>query len=204
MQITILGMKGGIAKTMTAIHLAAYLQQRAPTLLVDGDQNKSVIEWAARGPGAPFAVADPKHAGKLARQFEHVVIDTAAAPSKTELQDLARADLIIVPTSADAMALGGLLKTVAALRELKAERFKILLTLLPPPRSIDPFRPSQDAEDAREILTANKLPLFDGGIQKRSVYQKAALQGVTVDKVRDRRAAEAWAEYEAIGKQILR
>ena len=40
MIITVTSYKGGVGKTTTAIHLAAYLQTLAPTLLVDGDHGR--------------------------------------------------------------------------------------------------------------------------------------------------------------------
>ena len=57
MYVTVVGYKGGVAKTTTAVHLAACLQQRAPTLLVDGDSNRSALAWAEAG-RLPFRVVD--------------------------------------------------------------------------------------------------------------------------------------------------
>ena len=55
MIVTVASNKGGVGKTTTAIHLAAFLQQHAPTLLVDNDPNKSSTGWAARNEGGlPF------------------------------------------------------------------------------------------------------------------------------------------------------
>lgn len=196
MKISVVGFKGGCGKSTTSISLAAYLQTLAPTLLIDGDLNESAIEFSRRGSGLPFAVANERQGKKMAHQFAHLVIDTQARPAPNEMRDLANTDLMIIPTTPDAMSLAAMLRTVAALREIGAERFKILLTIVPP-------KPSRDDEEARELLTANHLPVFDGCIHRRAAFQKAALAGCIVRDINDRRAAEAWAEYEFIGKQIV-
>ena len=47
-----------VGKATTAIHLAAYLQTLAPTLLVDGDVIRASTKWSKRGDGKglPFMV----------------------------------------------------------------------------------------------------------------------------------------------------
>ena len=57
MILTITSYKGGVGKTTSAVHLAAYLQTLAPTLLLDGDQTKNATAWSQRGKGFPFRVA---------------------------------------------------------------------------------------------------------------------------------------------------
>ena len=71
MIITVTSYKGGVGKTTTAIHLAAYLQRLAPTLLVDNDPNRSAIGWAARSENVlPFRVVDINQSLKVGRDFE--------------------------------------------------------------------------------------------------------------------------------------
>src|SRR3954452_16416969 len=90
MIITIASNKGGVGKTTTAIHLAAYLQTLAPTLLVDNDPNRSAIGWASRSDGGlPFRVVDVNQMLKAGRDFEHVVLDTKARPDREELKTIA-------------------------------------------------------------------------------------------------------------------
>ena len=48
MIITVASFKGGVGKTTTAVHLAAYYQRLDKTVLIDGDPNRSSTAWAAR------------------------------------------------------------------------------------------------------------------------------------------------------------
>ncbi|HEY9834988.1 MAG TPA: hypothetical protein V6D26_30835 [Stenomitos sp.] len=66
------GLTGHWVAFCSALHLAAYFQDKAPTLLVDGDLNRSALEWASRGE-LPFKVVDEKQAVKFAREYEHII-----------------------------------------------------------------------------------------------------------------------------------
>jgi chromosome partitioning protein len=141
MIVTVASFKGGVGKTTTALHLAAYFQTKTNTLLVDGDLNRSASEWANRGE-LPFKVVDEKQAVKFARTYEHIIIDTPARPSPDELKTIAEGcDLLVLPTSPDALALGATLQMVDALKSLQTH-YKILLTLIPP-------HPNKTGEDAK-------------------------------------------------------
>src|SRR5438477_12211689 len=98
MFVTVASYKGGAGKTTTAVHLAAYLQRLAPTLLIDGDPNRSATRWAKRG-SMPFTIADEKEGADQARNFQQVVVDTEARPGSADFELLAqRCDLRVAPT----------------------------------------------------------------------------------------------------------
>jgi chromosome partitioning protein len=196
MKITVASFKGGVGKTTTAIHLAGYLAGKGSTLLVDGDPNRSCLDWAEQGT-LPFETVDARNA-KNADAYKHLVIDTQARPKQEELKQLAEnCDLLVLPTTPDAMSLKATLKMLSSLSKLDRASYKILLTMIPPP-------PSHDGRDAAKILTANQLPIFKTQIRRYTVYKKAALQGLLVSGVRDRYAAQAWNDYEKFGKEILK
>lgn len=197
MIVTVASFKGGQAKTTTAVHLAALLNDKKPTLLIDGDPNRSASSWNKRR-GFPFKVVDEKQAVRFARDFEHVVIDTQARPTEEDLKELAAGcDLLIVPLTPDALSLDTLFLFTDALTKLGADRFKILLTIVPP-------KPSRDGEEVLKTLKEAALPFFKTFIRRYKAFQKAALEGALVKDVADPYAAEAWADYVDIVREVLK
>lgn len=197
MILTIASFKGGVGKTTTAVHLATYLQQSGPTALVDGDSNRSASNWARRG-ALPFRVIPEHQVARHAKEFEHFVIDTEPNPKPEEFKEAAEGcDLLVLPTTPDALSLDAMMLTVQALQKVQPVRFRVLLTILPP-------RPSRDGEEARRTLEGEGLPVFRTGIRRLVAFQKAALHGVPVRDVDDPRAAEGWADYLAVGGEIER
>lgn len=197
MIITIASFKGGVGKTTTAIHLAGYLSKKGTTLLVDGDPNRSCLDWAEHGT-LPFQTIDVMQLAKYAGRFDHTVIDTKARPDEKDLRVLSTGcDLLVIPTTPDAMSLKATLKMLSALSELEANSYKILLTMIPPP-------PSHDGQDAARVLQENGLPIFKTQVRRYTAFKKAALHGSLVRDVKDTYAKTAWSDYQKFGKEILR
>lgn len=195
MIITVASFKGGQAKTTTAVHLAAFFSQRGKTLLIDGDPNRSATSWAKRK-GLPFMVCDERQAARYSRDYEHILIDTQARPTAEDLQALAEGcDLLIIPCTPDALSLDALFLIVEALEHLGSDRFRILLTIVPP-------KPSRDGEEAMNTLSEAGLPTFKNGIRRFVAFQKAALHGVPVYEVNDPKADECWQDYVRVGEEI--
>jgi chromosome partitioning protein len=196
MYITVTNYKGGVGKTTTAVHLAAFFQKHGPTVLIDGDPNRSATKWAESGK-MPFAIVDREEGDYQARNYTHVIKDTEARPGMADFEKLAKGcDLLVIPAVPSKLDIEALKLTIAALRKVGSERYRILLTKVPPP-------PQNDGEILREMLAAAKAPIFKAEIPLLKSFEKAAAQGVTVNEVHDPRAARAWESYEAAGKEIM-
>lgn len=197
MKIALMSNKGGVGKTSTAVHLAACLHKLSPALLVDGDSNRSALGWAERAETLPFKVVSEKQSPKYWRDFEHCIIDTGARPDKADLRDLVEiTDLIMVVTACDALALHVLTPTIEALNSVGADNYRVLLSLVPPVGFA--------GAEARETIAAAKLPIFKAEVRKYAAVAKSALLGCLVCDVRDDHAADAWADYMSVSKELMK
>jgi chromosome partitioning protein len=197
MIITVVSFKGGVGKTTTAVHLVAYFQKLGRSVLLDGDPNRSASAWEKRGAGKlGIDIVDEMMAFTVSNEVKHCIIDTAARPDARVLKALSeKVHLIIIPTTTDGLSLDALSKTIDALRDVEAAKFRVLLTMVPP-------KPRRDGERAREILEQAGLPVFKAGIRRLSAFEKAGTLGVLVSDVKDERAALGWEDYAAVGAEV--
>lgn len=196
MIITVVSFKGGVGKTTTAIHLAAFFQGQGKTLLIDADPNRSALGWFSRG-GLPFAVVDPWQAETQSEAYEYIVIDTQARPTTEDLTILANTcDLLVLPTMPDILSLDALVLTIEYLKSIKTRQYRILITSIPP-------KPNRAGDEVKKLLQEADIPTFDSGIGRLAAFQKAAMQGVPVYDVKDPRAERGWQDYKTVGSEIL-
>lgn len=202
MIVTVAAFKGGVGKTTSAVHLAAYLSGLEKTVLVDGDMNRSASRQAKRG-AFPFAVWDERRIAMAVREHEHVVIDTEARPGPEDLEELAAGcDLLVLPSTPDVMTMEALFLTADAVSKAGGEgRYKVLFTLIPPPPRRG--KPNRRVVEARAELDAEKVPVFREEIRRLAAFVHASDAGVPVYDVKDPRSAEAWACYEAVGQEVV-
>ena len=197
MIITIASFKGGVGKTMTALHLAQYLGKRRGSgniVLLDGDPNRSALSWYERGQQkAAFTVMD---GDKSPTEFDHLIVDTPARTEPDELLPLASAsDLLIIPSDISIFSLEATISTISTLQLLPNDKYRILLTMLP-------TRGQKRELNAREALAEADLLVFNAGIKDRVIYQDAALEGLPVGDLRGDAATAAWNDYQLLGKEI--
>ena len=196
MIISFASFKGGVGKTTTAIHLAAYLSDRKnKVLLVDGDPNQSALAWNERGK-LPFEVIGQEDLDERASENKFLILDTPARPTAAELKTIcAESDLVIIPSEPDALSLDALFKIIETLESFNADNYKVLFTLITPR--------SRAGAEAKILLQEDfKATFFETEIHRRVILKRAALEGTTVDKLKNGEAASD--EFNALGKEILK
>ncbi|GAC1465200.1 MAG: ParA family protein [Chamaesiphon sp.] len=194
MIIVITALKGGVGKTTTAIHLAAYLQQVAPTLLIDADRNRSALVWS-KEEKLPFKVVSEAGSAKWIKEYSHIIIDAKPRPEPEELKDLVEgSDLLIIPTTPNDLDLDATLKAVELLAPMNRS-FKVLLT------QVDPR--TRNGRNAKKFLEELNLPIFKADIPRLVAFERAPSRGVIVKDYPDARSQMAWERYEAVGQEIL-
>ncbi len=191
--VTVTGYKGGIAKSTTAIHLATFFSDFGPTLLVDGDLNRTSLAWAERGE-FPFEVVNQHKAMKAISGKEYVIIDTPARPDSDELAELADGcDLLILPTTPDVVSLQPMMQTA---RDLGDDVFyRVLITIVPP-------YPNKEGQVMKQELQKANLPVFNTLIRRTTGYQQAAMKGVPIRDLKTGDLRKAWQDYKNLGKEI--
>lgn len=192
--LTVTGYKGGIGKSTTAFHIAAYFSDVGKTVLVDGDPNRTAVKWAGRSSEPlPFTVVDQRQAMRLASEAEYLIIDTPARPNSDDLKELAKGcELLILPTSPDVVSLEPMLETA---RDLEDAKYRALITLVPP-------HPSKEGELMRDELRQEGIPVFETMIRRTVGFAKAALAGRPIRDIEDTRTRAAWEDYKALGDEI--
>lgn len=209
--ITIASHKGGVGKSTLAFHLAAVMslvdESEGHVLVIDGDENRSVLGWAGKNEkgNLPFEVVTLATQAKwfqAGNRANHIIVDTQARPSRDDLREIiGDSDLLIIPTPAQSLSIDTLPLFLNDLKTLGVTTpYTFLLTLVD--------SRTKDAEAAREYMRSMKVPLLDGQIRLFNAFQKAADQGVLVRDARaengkrDRNAGVAWNDCVGVGKEV--
>lgn len=195
--IAVAGLKGGIGKTTSSIHIAGALADAGQrVLLADGDRIRTSTSWS-RGNNLPFTVAPVAAMGR-ARDYDIIVLDTEGGPDNTELLEFARtADLTILPTTTDINGLDGAAQTAEILKAggVPESKYAALLTFV---------RPNGMKEiNARKSLKELGIPVLGSSVRISEAFRDAANSAVLVKELGTDVAEKCWRDYEQVTAEVL-
>lgn len=126
MRIAVVNLKGGVGKTVTAVHLAAGLARQGRTLLIDADPQGSSLSWSEEAQDLPCSVVSLP-VRDLARRMDglmpgvaHAVIDTPPGDKAIVRGAIAASDVVIIPIPPSIMDLDRLQPTLDLIDEVAA------------------------------------------------------------------------------------
>lgn len=137
MRLSIVNLKGGTGKTVTAVHLATGLARQGRTLLVDADPQGSALSWSEEAADLPCSVVSlpvrdlARRLPPLLQGVAHAVIDTPPGDRAIVRGAIAATETAIVPMPTSIMDLDRLRPTLELIDEVAAltpVRVFVLLT----------------------------------------------------------------------------
>lgn len=128
MRLTVGNLKGGTAKTTSAVYLALALGRTGRTLLVDADPQGSALDWSENAEDwpstvtvIPWATRDlAKRLTEVASDYAHVVVDTGPEHDIILRQALLATDHLVIPVAPSPMELRRLSDTFSLAAEIDA------------------------------------------------------------------------------------
>lgn len=197
MRMAVVNLKGGTAKSTSAMFLAAALARRGRTLLVDTDPQGSALTWAedaeTNGGELGFNVVSiptrdvKKRVDRLAGDYEHLVLDTPPAELDIVRAALHASEVAVVAISPSDMDINRFRPTLELVAEVEAVTdldYRVLLTMV--------RRISREGRDARAAMESLELPVMRTEIPFLSFYRSAF--GETIEDPSD---------YEKVVKELL-
>lgn len=199
-KIAVMGRKGGVGKTSTAIHLAGHLGALGQrTLLIDGDDRQYATGWVRAAPeGKPMPFEVDGIGGLMrAAEYDAVVIDSEADPSEAEIGTLGRnTHVIVLPVVAERQAVDGLRQTVRTLDASGAPRARVRALL-----TMDTRRGSVTRE-AREGIEALGVTVLASTIRNTTLFRDASNDGVLIWRQPGGPPKMAWEDYRGVLREL--
>jgi len=200
--VTVTGYKGGVAKSTSAIHIADFLSDYGPTLIVDCDPNRTalsryknnveIIKESPKVKKLPFTVVPEKAAAMHVSEYKYIVFDTPARPDSDDLKELAEGtNLLILPTQPNSDSFEPMMKTA---QDIGTAPYKFLISIVPP-------YPSSAGRNMKQDLIDADLPVFNQMVRRAVGFQQAGDNCTTVRYLQGQKPL--WHDYKEVGKEVI-
>lgn len=206
LRIAVANQKGGTGKTTLALNLAAGLQRRGATLVLDADPQASISQWIGMNESSDLPVVQhvanghvPTHITQGMQVHRYVVVDCPPTLQTGTVSDvLNHVDMVLVPIQPSPVDLWASVDIAAAVRDSRQQnpRLKAFVVL----NQLD----SRNAlsRSMHEALAELEFPTLRAGLARRAAYRSAAVEGTSVYGLGQRGSAAA-REVDALIEELL-
>lgn len=187
--IAVAQQKGGVGKTMIAVHLACEAAQDGlAVVLLELDKQGTASMWSElRGGETPPQVTrvESNALTKALRALRDggadlAIIDLPGAHSPAITPAIKAADLVLIPTRANEIDIAASTETLSACHRLD-KRYGFVLTFTEP--GAGKTREAKDAKETRQALEEAGHPVADADIARRQVFVDAVAAGRTAREI---------------------
>lgn len=164
-RIAVCNVKGGVAKTTTAVYLALGLAEQGRTLLIDADPGQgSALAWSEQAGEAwpssctviPWATRDlARRVSEVAADYDHVVLDSGPKSPLLIRQAMSVADLAVVPVAPSPMDVADLPPTFDLAAEVDTAAVVLLAKV----------RRTNSAGQVRAMLDGRQVPTLTAEVK---------------------------------------
>jgi chromosome partitioning protein len=212
MIVTLMGQKGGVGKSTTAICLGmAAFERGLSTLLVDADPQGTLRTWsevaAENQRSVPTVVSmgasmhRPGQLDAVAKAYDWTFIDCPPRNGDVQRSALMITDLAILPcgpSASDVWALSTSLELIRSARQLRESLQACIVITRKQPRTAL-------GKDARAVLEKSELVVLESELLYRVAYQEALAAGTGVTgqgRRRDAAAGDVQRLFEEVEKLV--
>lgn len=204
MILTIANVKGGVAKSTTAVCLAAMAaRDGVSVVIVDADAKGSATEWGnlREEAGIEPAIAvvgvtrkvETTVAG-LATQYELVIVDIGAGNEKVIATCAELSDLVLLPCGPQRLEMSRTYQTLRLIGEVDVPAYVLLNRVALHPRA-------KETLYVRQEFNEHGVKVFDAVLPRRKVWE-ATGNGYAIHELDD--AERATEEMRAVYDEIVR
>lgn len=206
--------KGGVGKSMLAVHLVVWLHDRARRVaLLDTDDQATASTWLARVPRQQVLLQSPpstdnarraeqvrQAVGQLRCDHEFVVVDTQGIASPATSAAILQADLAVVPIQASATDIWPIEQALTAIRlsqRVHQGRPEARL-VLNQTSAKDPV-----ARSLRRLTVTHGIPIARTSVPRLNAYRDAPGNATVVTRLGDQRGRRAAQVLDALFDELL-